>query len=85
MPNWPSPQEWAPDGRRCPMTGDDRMTGGEPGAPYDRPHSGNTAAGLGTDGQNGTTWITYDSIITGNAGVFARLIASGTTSSRRRR
>ncbi len=34
--------------------------------------------GLGTDGQNGATWITYDSIITGQSGVFARpLLASG--------
>lgn len=34
--------------------------------------------GLGTDGQSGTTWITYASLITGQQGVFARqLSASG--------
>jgi hypothetical protein len=34
--------------------------------------------GLGTDGQTGTTWVTYASIITGHGGVFARqLTASG--------
>ena len=29
--------------------------------------------GLGTDGQTGTTWVTYASLITGHAGVFAEI------------
>src|SRR5215831_2674110 len=34
--------------------------------------------GLGVDGQAGTTWVTYASLITGHQGVFARqLSASG--------